>query len=90
MIENKSHNRPYYESPFLKGGYLIVSNRVIVENKNTELVSKIIDSRVMGLALKALQESYPKHYDDIISENYDASHADIFLQLCVMGKVLYG
>lgn len=35
-----------------------------------------------------LQE--PHHFGDFMSENDDATTADVFLQLCVFGKTIYG
>lgn len=31
-----------------------------------------------------------RHFGDFMSENDDATTADVFLQLCVFGKVIYG
>jgi len=37
-----------------------------------------------------LQEKYPKVWAEIISEDYDAGDADLWLQLCILGEVVYG
>jgi hypothetical protein len=36
------------------------------------------------------KEDYPKVWENILLEQYDANDADIFLQLCVMGEVQFG
>ena len=33
---------------------------------------------------------HPKHWADIIEENDDADTADVWFQLCVMGKIVFG
>lgn len=38
---------------------------------------------------KMLNE-HPRHWADIINENDDAETADVFLQLCLFGEVVYG
>jgi len=35
-------------------------------------------------------EQYPKHFANILNENSDAETADVWLQLCVMGEIVFG
>ena len=44
----------------------------------------------MRKALQKMGRLYPPLLHDIINEDYDADTADIFLQLAVMGQVVYG
>ncbi|MDC7249501.1 MAG: hypothetical protein PQJ49_06270, partial [Sphaerochaetaceae bacterium] len=39
---------------------------------------------------KLMQEQYENHYADVISGNWDADTADVFLQLAVMDEVVFG
>lgn len=41
-----------------------------------------------GLAIMAKLE--PKHFADFLNEQYDATTADVFVQCCVFGEVVYG
>jgi hypothetical protein len=41
-------------------------------------------------ALKLMHDKYPSHFNDVKTENTDASTGDIFLQLLVFGDVIYG
>jgi len=43
---------------------------------------------VNGLQLMA--QNHPKHFADIVAENDDADTADVFLQCCLMGEVVFG
>lgn len=40
--------------------------------------------------LQLLADEYPQHWDDFQNHNADASTGDVFLQLCLFGKVVYG
>jgi len=41
-------------------------------------------------ALSLLADKYPAILARIVSENYDADDADVFLQLALMGEVIFG
>jgi hypothetical protein len=41
-------------------------------------------------AITQIQNQYPKIWRQILLEQEDAGDADVFLQLCVMGEVVYG
>jgi hypothetical protein len=41
-------------------------------------------------AINKIKNDYPEVWESILDEQYDANDADIFLQLCVMGEVVYG
>jgi hypothetical protein len=41
-------------------------------------------------AITIIKKDYPDVWENILDEQYDANDADIFLQLCVMGEVVYG
>ena len=41
-----------------------------------------------GLAIMA--DKYQKHYADFVNETTDADTGDVFIQCCLLGKVVYG
>ena len=41
-------------------------------------------------AITIIKRDYPDVWENILDEQYDANDADIFLQLCVMGDVVFG
>lgn len=41
-------------------------------------------------AVTLMKKDYPDVWDSILDQTYDANDADIFLQLCVMGDVVFG
>lgn len=40
--------------------------------------------------LLVMAAKYPKHFGDFMGENDDADTADVFLQCCLLGEVVYG
>ncbi|KOX53843.1 hypothetical protein ADL19_14815 [Streptomyces purpurogeneiscleroticus] len=47
-----------------------------------------VESVQKGLNLMA--EKYPEHFSNMVSGNWDAETADVFVQLCVFGDIIYG
>ncbi len=50
----------------------------------------ILNRKAIERGFKLMPKLYPKHWADFISENYDANTADVFLQLCFFGELIYG
>ena len=57
-----------------------------LENGKKHLVTKVMIEK--GLQLMA--NNYAYHFSSIVGETDDAETADIFLQCCVFGEVIYG
>lgn len=50
----------------------------------------VLTKEKMKSGLKMMAETYPEHYNDFITEQYDVYTADIWLQLSVLGEIIYG
>lgn len=77
---------PIYDYPLLPGGEVSFraddgTGRVKVCKLNLETITK-------GLALMA--EKYPHQFANFINDDDDAGTADVFVQLCCFGEVVYG
>jgi hypothetical protein len=48
-----------------------------------------LDRAAIDRGLKLMATKHPKHWGDFIGENDDADTADIFLQLCLLGELVY-
>lgn len=59
-----------------------------LENTDELLGELSKESFIRGCELCA--KNYPKHWANILSENFDADDADIVFQLAVMGDVVFG
>lgn len=49
-----------------------------------------LDLPALQRAWTQLQIEYPKIYQDVLDENYDADTGDLFIQLAAIGKQVYG
>jgi hypothetical protein len=83
----------YYKQidyPLNHGGYLIVSDFAGCEDGNVR--KKVLNLSTIRRGLNALANSkeYSHHWRDFIEENDDATTADVFLQFCLFGDVMYG
>lgn len=49
-----------------------------------------LDLRTVASGLNIMCRDYPRHFADLVGENDDATTADVFVQCCVLGGVVYG
>lgn len=49
-----------------------------------------IDRDVLTKGMDVFISKYPSHWTDALLENEDAETADIYLQCCLFGEVIYG
>jgi hypothetical protein len=58
---------------------------------STEPASEVfrLDLKSIGIGLDALATKYPRHFADLINENTDAITADVLLQCCLFGELIY-
>ena len=75
---------PHVDYPLTGGA---VRCQVTDEEDPDEL---ILDRAAIDRGLALLPTMAPRHLADILSENDDAETGDIFLQLCLLGEVVYG
>ncbi len=61
---------------------------IVVENETGE--EKALDYAAVKRGLDLLATKYPKRFFEFVNEEADAEVADTFLQLCVLGEVVYG
>jgi hypothetical protein len=69
----------------LNGGYVVFHD---AENHSEILGTVDMDSILEAISL--VKSKYPDVWENILLENADANDADVFLQLCVMGEVVFG
>ena len=58
--------------------------------KDSEGDEHKLDLPAIRRGLNIMAEKYPCHMNDLVSENYDHDTADVLLQCCVLGEVVYG
>lgn len=59
-----------------------------IEDKSEFLGS--VDMNSILDAISLIKKEHPEVWERILTEEYDADDADVFLQLCVMGEVVFG
>jgi len=77
----------YLKQALTVKGLVISNHGVQDEDKPREGVLSI-DTAAKALRLMAAQ--YPEHFQDLINDLADAITGDVFLQLAVLGEVVYG
>lgn len=75
------HECPVYDQPVI----FHLSNA-----RDIDGLPKTLDGQALVRGLTVMARDYPKHFGDFIAENDDAITADVFLQCCLFGDVIYG
>jgi len=77
-----------------RNGYYDISGDLKNEKEYQEDLEKTklgyVDMDKILDTIPVLKKNYPKIWENILLENADAGDADVFLQLCVMGDVVFG
>jgi hypothetical protein len=71
--------------PMSEGGRLFVTNKFDDEGEEGYL-----DLASIKKGLTIMQEKYPRHFANFMSDNADANTGDVFLQCAVLGNLVYG
>lgn len=69
----------------LNGGYVVFHDA-----ENHSEILGTVDMNSILEAISLVKSNYPEVWESILLENADANDADVFLQLCVMGEVVFG
>lgn len=82
--------KPWYADPKLYEGDFKI--RVVQQEEHIAGagVEVFLTPDSIRTGLKVMAEKYGSHFADMIQENGDATTADVFLQCCVFGDLIYG
>ena len=72
-----------YLLPFVPGGAWIVT-------VDEDAAKHTLDRARLETGLQIMADKYPKHFSDLVQENDDATTADVYLQCCLFGEIVYG
>ena len=61
-----------------------------IEDDGEEPKTVRLDKAALKRGLELMPKVAPRHWQDFINENDDATTGDVFIQLCVLGEVVYG
>lgn len=82
----------------LNGGYIQFYDVEEEDNEDDDYQQQYSDKDLLGTVdmdailegITLVKKDYPEVWENILDEQYDANDADVFLQLCVMGEVVFG
>ncbi len=74
----------HVELPF-KGGSLTFT---VPEDEDGK--EYILDLKAIAKGTRIMAKKQPRHFADFVNENDDAITADVWLQCCLFGEVVYG
>ena len=74
----------------LKGDGFKISNGREEKEDSSDYKEGVLNMETAHKALKLMAKDYPEDLADFINENEDAITGDIFLQLAILGDVIYG
>lgn len=63
---------------------------VCVETEIEDPHELVLDGAAIERGIKLMQEKYPRHFNDFLMENEDATTGDVFVQMCLLGELIYG
>lgn len=75
------------EAPMTGGSFVLLHD----DPETDDMTGRTLINRdVCEHGLQVMAEKYTTHFADLIGENDDATTADVFLQCCVFGEIIYG
>lgn len=84
----------HLDYPLNEGGSLIIMSHGDGDHSDGDEVNGktrwTLDLPACQRGLQLMAEKYPSHFGDFIAENDDAITADVFLQCCLFGEIIYG
>jgi hypothetical protein len=90
FVWDKSHLYRHVEYPLCEGGALMVSDAASGCQPELPKKGKRLDLPALRAGLELMAREYPKHFADFQAEQDDATTADVFLQCCMFGRLVYG
>lgn len=88
--ENKNNAKVAFrhiDLPFVEGGAVLCEVNDEEDPPTLRLDKAAIER---GLKLFSSDKQWKRHFANFIKENEDAETGDVFLQLCMLGDVVYG
>lgn len=78
----------HIDYPLNPGGSLLI--RTLEHDEIDGSTEWTLDLPAIKRGLSTMALNYPNHFADVIAENDDSTTADVFLQCCLFGKLVFG
>lgn len=85
-LEEQAELQERYIAPFRQSGAV----KVVLDEPDDVPGHHLFDLHTIARGVEVLASKYPKALGDILSGNDDANTADIFVQACLFGELVYG
>lgn len=90
-VDRGSVEYPHIDLPFMRGARLEISaDGGLHANPDRKDGLWVLNLTAVERGWKLLREKGAHHYDNAITEDFDAETGDVFLQLCLFGEVIFG
>ena len=76
----------YISYPFHEGGVV----HIFVDDEDDHASARVLNREKLQAGLQLMADKSPHHFADFLAGNDDATTADVFLQYCVFGEIIYG
>jgi hypothetical protein len=106
MIERRNYAPGVKGKDFLKGGKLTDPKQywhpcqliplhpgcslTISDQEDDAKKEYTLDRAAIERGVQVMAEKFTRHFSNVVNENDDATTADVFLQCCLFGDVIYG
>ena len=74
------------EAPMAGGSFILIHDAESDDMPGRTLINR----EVCEIGLQEMAEKYPRHFANLIAGDDDAETADVFLQCCVFGEIIFG
>lgn len=79
----------HIEVPITEDGAIIVGT-LKNDDGSYDMPEKELNLKACLKGLRVMRNLYPRHYADWLIENDDATTADVYLQCCLYGQLIFG
>jgi hypothetical protein len=69
---------------------LAANGELEISDIETDEKLGVVNAETLQRAWKLMREEHPEHFHNAVNENWDAETADVFLQLAVIGELVFG
>jgi hypothetical protein len=84
-VSREGHVFPHIDFPLCAGGAVVCRD---TEDEDRPLM--VLDLHAVKRGLALMPKVAPRHWADFIAENDDATTGDVFIQICLLGEIVYG
>ncbi|TXM69642.1 hypothetical protein [Methylobacterium sp. WL120] len=82
--------KPWYADPKLYAGPFSIKFTELEEHKAGAGRDRYLTPANVQSGLNTMSEKYQDHFRDLVDENGDSDTADVFIQCCLFGDLIYG